>query len=79
MEKDADRYVALSKATASHNASTRQSSLGQGFDRHLMGLRTQLRPGESHPLFDDEAYAKSQEWKLSTSGLSAGLRFKGTG
>ncbi|CAE6415773.1 hypothetical protein BN14_05785 [Rhizoctonia solani AG-1 IB] len=38
-----------------------------------------LRPGESSPLFDDELFAKSAEWKLSTSGLSAGDRFLGTG
>ena len=44
-----------------------------------MGLKVHLRPGESHVLFDDEMYAKSQEWKLSTSGLSAGSRFMGTG
>lgn len=44
-----------------------------------MGLRTRLRPGETHALFEDECYAKSQEWKLSTSGLSAGIKFMGTG
>jgi carnitine O-acetyltransferase len=38
-----------------------------------------LRPGETHAIFDDEMYAKSQEWKLSTSGLSAGGSFMGTG
>lgn len=44
-----------------------------------MGLRTRLRAGETHALFEDECYAKSQEWKLSTSGLSAGGKFMGTG
>lgn len=44
-----------------------------------MGLRVMLRPGETHPLFEDDCYAKSQEWKLSTSGLSAGTKFTGTG
>jgi len=44
-----------------------------------MGLKVHLRPGETHALFDDETYAKSQEWKLSTSGLNAGGRFMGTG
>ena len=46
-----------------------------------MGLRLLLRPDlqESHPLFDDELFGKSQEWVLSTSGLSAGDRFYGTG
>ena len=31
------------------------------------------------PLFDDEVFARSAEWKLSTSGLSAGHLFRGTG
>ena len=35
--------------------------------------------GESAPLLDDELFGRSQKWKLSTSGLSAGLLFKGTG
>jgi carnitine O-acetyltransferase len=30
-------------------------------------------------LFDDELFQRSQEWKLSTSGLSAGHHFRGTG
>lgn len=46
-----------------------------------MGLRLLLRSDlkESHPFFDDELFGKSQEWVLSTSGLSAGDRFYGTG
>ncbi|WVF68399.1 hypothetical protein IAT40_003164 [Kwoniella sp. CBS 6097] len=76
---DAKRYALLSSACATHNALTRRSSSGQGYDRHLMGLKVHLRNGENHPLFEDELYAKSQEWKLSTSGLSAGGKFMGTG
>ncbi|KDN48598.1 hypothetical protein RSAG8_02585, partial [Rhizoctonia solani AG-8 WAC10335] len=38
-----------------------------------------LRSGEISPLFEDELFAKSAEWRLSTSGLSAGERFLGTG
>ena len=54
---------------------------GRGIDRHLLGLRLLLRPlnGESSPLFEDELFERSSRWKLSTSGLSAGLLFKGTG
>lgn len=44
-----------------------------------MGLKVMLRGDETHQLFEDELYSKSQEWKLSTSGLSAGGRFTGTG
>ncbi|GAA5875991.1 hypothetical protein JCM1840_006240 [Sporobolomyces johnsonii] len=74
-------YSLLTAATKSHNAATRESSTGRGIDRHFLGLRLLLRAdrGESHPLFEDELFAKSQEWVLSTSGLSAGDRFFGTG
>ena len=73
------QYQALVTACKTHTDITRTVSAGQGFDRHLMGLKTRLRPGETHALFEDEMYAKSQEWKLSTSGLSAGGKFTGTG
>ncbi|GFZ49784.1 hypothetical protein JCM24511_07187 [Saitozyma sp. JCM 24511] len=75
----AKRYALLTEACKAHNTLTRTSSAGHGFDRHLMGLKVMLRPGETHAIFDDEMYAKSQEWKLSTSGLSAGGSFMGTG
>ncbi len=54
---------------------------GHGFDRHLLGLRHLLRPlhDESADLFNDELFEQSSKWKLSTSGLSAGPLFKGTG
>lgn len=54
---------------------------GRGIDRHLLGLRLLLRPlsGESSALFEDDLFERSSCWKLSTSGLSAGLLFKGTG
>jgi carnitine O-acetyltransferase len=40
-----------------------------------------LRPedGESVALFEDPLFQRSQSWKLSTSGLSAGHHFRGTG
>jgi len=38
-----------------------------------------MKEGESSPLFEDKLYGFSQEWLLSTSGLSAGDRFIGTG
>ncbi|GAA5969747.1 hypothetical protein JCM11641_008027 [Rhodosporidiobolus odoratus] len=72
-------YALLSTAIKAHNTFTRESSTGKGIDRHFLGLRLLLREGESHPLFDDELFGKSQEWVLSTSGLSAGDRFFGTG
>lgn len=78
-------YPLLSKATASHNAQTRASSTGSGIDRHLTGLRLVFNPEEDGgalgmpALFTDPIFAESQTWKLSTSGLSAGDRFAGTG
>lgn len=33
----------------------------------------------THPLFTDPLFSRSQEWRLSTSGLSAGDQFRGTG
>ncbi|BGP38767.1 hypothetical protein JCM10449v2_002704 [Rhodotorula kratochvilovae] len=73
------RYALLSAATKAHNTYTKEASTGRGIDRHFLGLRLLLREGESHPLFDDSLFGKSQEWILSTSGLSAGDRFYGTG
>ncbi|KAK4050126.1 hypothetical protein OIV83_003697 [Microbotryomycetes sp. JL201] len=72
-------YDLLTKATKAHNTYTRDSSVGKGCDRHFMGLKLMLRPGERHELFEDELFQKSQDWILSTSGLSAGDRFFGTG
>jgi carnitine O-acetyltransferase len=45
----------------------------------MMGLKVMLRGDETHQIFEDEMYSKSQEWKLSTSGLSAGSHLTGTG
>ncbi|KAG8935954.1 hypothetical protein FRC02_005429 [Tulasnella sp. 418] len=73
------RLGLLQKAVASHNLYTRDASTGKGADRHLMGLKWLLRDGETSPFFEDPLYSKSAEWKLSTSGLSAGTRFFGTG
>ncbi|KAK4058251.1 hypothetical protein OIO90_000408 [Microbotryomycetes sp. JL221] len=72
-------YDKLTKATKAHNTFTRDSSVGKGCDRHFMGLKLMLRPGERHEFFEDELFQKSQDWILSTSGLSAGDRFFGTG
>lgn len=38
-----------------------------------------MQPDEHHELFDDELFMRSQTWKLSTSALSAGDQFRGTG
>jgi len=77
--QEKELYSLLYKAVQSHNNLTREASVGKGFDRHFMGLKQLLRPGETHKLFEDPLFAQSQIFKLSTSGLSAGDRFFGTG
>ncbi|SCV74232.1 BQ2448_6664 [Microbotryum intermedium] len=72
-------YELLTAATKAHNSYTRDSSTGKGSDRHFLGLQQNLRKGESHALFEDPLFTESQSWILSTSGLSAGDRFYGTG
>lgn len=72
----------LTAATKAHTSQTRDHSFGKGFDRHLMGLRLAYRAeddGEAPALFTDPLLAESSAWKLSTSGLSAGIKFTGTG
>ena len=78
-KQEAKRYALLTEACTAHNTLTRQSSAGHGWDRHLMGLKVMLRGDETHQIFEDEMYSKSQEWKLSTSGLSAVAHLTGTG
>lgn len=72
-------YSLLTAATKAHNTYTRDASTGRGSDRHFLGLKAMLREGESHALLDDPLFQQSQDWVLSTSGLSAGDRFYGTG
>ncbi|KAF5359195.1 hypothetical protein D9756_003110 [Leucocoprinus leucothites] len=74
------QFNLLTKAITTHAKLTREAATGRGIDRHLLGLQLVLKPEEPLPyLFTDPLFLKSQEWKLSTSGLSAGHWFKGTG
>lgn len=75
------RYAALKRAIDTHSRLTKEAATGRGIDRHLLGLKLMLRPqdGESSLFFEDEFFERSQCWKLSTSGLSAGHLFRGTG
>lgn len=77
--QEEELYNLLFKAVQAHNSFTREASIGKGFDRHFLGLRQVLREDETHELFEDPLFAESQTFKLSTSGLSAGDRFFGTG
>jgi len=56
--------------------------MGKGVDRHVTGLRlvyNAAEDGEPPQLLADPLLGESQTWRLSTSGLSAGDRFGGTG
>ncbi|TPX73234.1 hypothetical protein CcCBS67573_g05486 [Chytriomyces confervae] len=45
---------------------------GKGVDRHFLGLRQLLAPGEDVPsIFRDAAFSKSSHWALSTSQISS--------
>jgi carnitine O-acetyltransferase len=75
------RYLTLQHAIKTHRILTKEAATGKGIDRHLLGLRLMLKlqDGERAVFFEDEMFGRSQQWKLSTSGLSAGHLFKGTG
>lgn len=72
----------MQTACKSHTAYTVAASNGQGCDRHLLALRilNASEPNaEMDPIFTDPAFSESQNWRLSTSGLHAGIRLMGTG
>ncbi|CEP14095.1 hypothetical protein [Parasitella parasitica] len=85
------KYDLLVKATSAHRTYTQIASDGYGCDRHLLVLRLlnadhqmlnvqgELEPAAIHPIFTDPVHAESQTWRLSTSGLHAGIRLMGTG
>ncbi|CAG8509740.1 1973_t:CDS:10 [Racocetra persica] len=65
------KYDLLQAATKAHTKYSIDASNGKGCDRHLLGLRLLLQTGESHPIFEEPIFAKSQEWLLSTSSLGS--------
>ncbi|KAJ2852726.1 Carnitine O-acetyltransferase mitochondrial [Coemansia brasiliensis] len=74
-----DKVAALQAAVKAHGAYAKACSEGKGVDRHLLGLRLVLKPGEEKPgIFQDPAYANSCHWFLSTSQLSS-EHFEGWG
>ncbi|KAJ2163093.1 Carnitine O-acetyltransferase mitochondrial [Coemansia sp. RSA 552] len=69
---DADRMALFRRALARHTQLVREATMGCGVDRHLLGLRMLVRPGEPMPaIFEDPAYAYSSHWFLSTSQVSS--------
>ncbi|KAJ1988385.1 Carnitine O-acetyltransferase mitochondrial [Coemansia spiralis] len=74
-----DRAAALRAAVKAHGAYAKACAEGKGVDRHLLGLRLVLKPGEEKPaIFQDTTYAESSHWYLSTSQLSS-EHFEGWG
>ncbi|TPX34101.1 hypothetical protein SeMB42_g07382 [Synchytrium endobioticum] len=60
------------RAIASHVAYMNDAVENKGCDRHLLGLRLQIRPGERKPaIFADPAYDSTRHWNLSTSQISS--------
>ncbi|KAJ2017956.1 Carnitine O-acetyltransferase mitochondrial, partial [Coemansia sp. S610] len=73
------KLAALQAAVKAHSTYAKMCSEGKGVDRHLLGLRLSLRPGEEKPkIFQDAAYTESSHWYLSTSQLSS-EHFEGWG
>ena len=52
---------------------------GHGADRHLMGLKLCLKAGEDHPFLLDPIVRGSNWFRMSTSSLSSGDLYNGTG
>jgi carnitine O-acetyltransferase len=60
----------LVKACEAHSKYIGKAAKGLGCDRHLLGLKFLLKPGEAVPaLYADPGYTRSNHWAVSTSGL----------
>lgn len=76
----AHKLELFKRAAATQSALTVAAAAGQGVDRHLLGLRAQLKDADeaSHAsLFTDPAYALSTSFMLSTSNTTPGDKFRG--
>ncbi|KHJ98986.1 Choline/Carnitine O-acyltransferase [Oesophagostomum dentatum] len=62
----------LLKCSNAHSQLVKEASMGQGFDRHLLGLKiTAERLGQKIPaLFEDPGFVRMSHFVLSTSTLS---------
>jgi carnitine O-acetyltransferase len=60
------------KAVAAQSAYMARAVEGLGVDRHFLGLKLLLQPGERLPaLYADPLFQKSCHWKLSTSQITS--------
>ena len=61
----------LRDAVTSHVKYMSHAAVGQGVDRHFLGLYMSAKEGESLPaLYSDPVYARSKRWRVSTSNLT---------
>ncbi|GMT25977.1 hypothetical protein PFISCL1PPCAC_17274, partial [Pristionchus fissidentatus] len=70
--KGADAKALIAQCSAVHSQLVKEASMGQGFDRHLLGLRiTAERAGRApHDFYASAAHARMAHFVLSTSTLS---------
>ncbi|ORX67957.1 acyltransferase ChoActase/COT/CPT [Linderina pennispora] len=75
------RKLALfQQAVGAHIEYTRAAAVGKGIDRHLLGLRVQIRDeaeASRATLFQDPSYVQSMSFAMSTSNVSPGELFRG--
>jgi hypothetical protein len=71
--------VLFKKAIETQGNYMKDASFGKGIDRHMLGLRCMIKPGENEKatMFTDSAYLNSMNFKLSTSNMSPGTLFYG--
>ncbi|RKP26829.1 acyltransferase ChoActase/COT/CPT [Syncephalis pseudoplumigaleata] len=75
-----EKRALLKRALDAHVAYMKAASSGKGVDRHLLGLRCQIRDADEQAhatLFTDPAYVASMSFELSTSNMSPGDYFWG--
>lgn len=69
------RKALFREAAGKHVETAKAAGAGQGFDRHIMGLKKLMEKDEAGTvaLFDDPVFKRSQHWVLSTSAIFSGI------
>ena len=69
------RKALFMEAAKKHVETAKAAGSGQGFDRHLLGLKKLMEKDEvgTVALFDDPVVKRSQHWVLSTSAVFSGI------
>ncbi|KAJ7587978.1 carnitine acetyl transferase [Mycena floridula] len=67
---DEQRKQLFDAATKKHVELAKSGGMGQGVDRHLLGLKKLMKADEETPvLFSDPVFSRSSYWVLSTSAV----------